>query len=477
MHDDSHRISDAAVFSRTENQAFIHASLRRAFGKTKIIWVSTADLDDKTEVLHVSPGKLGLHELVHKFRRTQLNILKVIGQARPNNLLVVDLSWALASIDSNQLLLAWRRMKLELSENSDTRVVTVYNPYMLLDDHIQSVISAHPWVLSPSTVCENPFWIPNELLWVKKKDQQFVFLLGRMSPDYSGIELYDGFDREHARGANPEWTNHPEDLSPLADSVDGWQVKCLGPLEIQLNGSKPVIWQQSGGAAKKTRTLFAYLIQAGTKGVHAERIGELLWPAEGREDAKKNRLHHTIAMLRKCLGGKNFVERSGEFYRLVLPAGSFVDVSSFEPACRRGLALAKQGKESDALKIYLSAADAYRGDLFEDVPIEYVNNELDDWCLPRRRWLREMAIKLFCDISIVLRTEGREDESLDYCLRALSIDPASERANIEAMRVFHAQDRFDALIRQYRQFLSSSASFGSVLASAEIHRIYTLLAK
>ena len=54
MHVDSHRISDAPVFSGTENQALIHASLRRPFGKTKFLWVSTADLDDKTEVFHVN---------------------------------------------------------------------------------------------------------------------------------------------------------------------------------------------------------------------------------------------------------------------------------------------------------------------------------------------------------------------------------------------------------------------------------------
>ena len=61
-------------------------------------------------------------------------------------------------------------------------------------------------------------------------------------------------------------------------------------------------WRVPGGAPNKTRTLFAYLLQAGEKGAHSERIGELLWPEGGSEQTKRARLHHTVTMLRKALG-------------------------------------------------------------------------------------------------------------------------------------------------------------------------------
>ena len=54
-----------------------------------------------------------------------------------------------------------------------------------------------------------------------------------------------------------------------------------------------------------------------------------------------------------------------------------------------------------ALRVYAAADQLYTGDLFEDLPLEYVRSETDDWCMPRRIWLREMAVKLQYDFAKV----------------------------------------------------------------------------
>jgi len=114
--------------------------------------------------------------------------------------------------------------------------------------------------------------------------------------------------------------------------------------------------------------------------------------------------------------------------------------------------------------------------LFEDLPIEYTHNNLDDWCRPRRRWLREMALKLLRDMSIVLRSQGLADEAFEKCQKALCIDMANESTNIETMRVLHLQGRFEAIERQYEQYLVASDQRNSDVEGTPFHKFYRRLA-
>ena len=66
--------------------------------------------------------------------------------------------------------------------------------------------------------------------------------------------------------------------------------------------------------------------------------------------------------------------------------------------------------------------------------------------MPRRIWLREMALKLQHDFSTVLLRSGRTREALEHCMKALAIDPVSEGANAEAIKIFAAQGRTDAAV-------------------------------
>ncbi|MGG7565200.1 AfsR/SARP family transcriptional regulator [Rhodovulum sp. DZ06] len=232
-----------------------------------------------------------------------------------------------------------------------------------------------------------------------------------------------------------------------------------------------------GGAPKKTRTLFAYLLQKGEGGAHAEQIGELLWPEEGAsEKTKRSRLHHTVAMLRKALGGREAVVRDGDFYRLALPPGSWIDIASFEQLCRRGLSLNRHGQHAAALRVYFAAERVCGGDLFADLPLDHVQSDTDDWRLPKRIWLREMALKLQHDMAGLLLREGRTGEALEHALKALAIEPASVAANIVAMRIFHAQNRVEAVHRQYRQYRAAAAAMGDGDSEpGEIEAVYAQL--
>lgn len=392
--------------------------------------------------------------------------------------LIVDMSWGLGTVHGASSYEAWGAIAQQLAVEVGVPVISLYNKELMIEDQFQAAFRAHRQFLAPSGLYENPFWMPAELMRTGALDEQLAFMLGRVVPDYAGGSLFKAVDRQAARGAAPDWLARARDrMAPSQGGAVRWHIHCLGRLTVYTDGTAPVDWRIPGGAPNKTRTLFAYLLQAGEKGVHSERIGELLWPEGGSEKTKRARLHHTVTMLRKALGSQEAVQRSGDYYSLIVPVGSWLDITSFEQLCRRAISLARHGDAAVALPVYFAAERLYRGDLFEDLPNEYVETENEDWCMPRRTWLREMAIRVQYDMSKLLRREGRTNEAVERVQHALRLDPTSEEANAEAMRVFHAQGRIDAIHRQFKQYRAACATIGETQPAQEIKALYEELCR
>jgi DNA-binding SARP family transcriptional activator len=373
---------------------------------------------------------------------------------------VVDMGWAVGNLQGVTGLEKWGSVADRLGQSLGLPVVSVYSHDLIIEEQMQALLRSHRQFLSPRGLVDNPYWIPGALLETAPLDEQLSFMLGRVVPDYAGLLAKRQSGQMFARGATPSWLAPARAGLGKPPGALRWHIHCLGRLQVFV-GNTQVSWQLPGGAPKKTRTLFAYLLHTGEKGAHADQIGELLWPEGGSEQTKRARLHHTVAMLRKTLGDPGAVIRSAEYYRLHPPTGSWIDIDTFEQLCRRGLSLFKRNEPEAAFRIYAAATELYGGDLFEDLPLEYVQSETDDWCMPRRIWLREMAVKLYYDFSKVCMKLGRTREALDQCQKALAIDPASEGANAEAMKIFVAQGRTDAMHRQYRQYRAALAVVGA----------------
>lgn len=387
--------------------------------------------------------------------------------------LVVDMGWVLGSPQGVTGIEGWGSVADRLAQI--VPVVSVYDHDLAIEEQLQAAMRAHRQFVAPSGLYANPYWIPADLLEAAPLDEQLSFMLGRVVPDYAGLQARRQPGQMFARGTTPSWLAPPRAALGTPPQGARWHVHCLGPLRVFI-GNRVVDWHLPGGASKKTRTLFAYLLQSGEKGAHADQIGELLWPDDGTEEQKRARLHHTVAMLRKALGDTGAVLRSGEYYRLNAPPGSWIDIDTFEQLCRRGLSLFRRGELAAALRVYASAVQLYGGDLFEDLPLEYVRSDTDDWCMPRRIWLREMAVKLLYDFAKVCQKSGRIREALEHCQRALAIDPASEGANAEAMKIFVAQGRMDAMHRQYRQYRAALEAIGAS-EGVEIRSLYRELSR
>jgi two-component SAPR family response regulator len=62
-----------------------------------------------------------------------------------------------------------------------------------------------------------------------------------------------------------------------------------------------VDWEVAGGATRKTKTLFAHLLQKGGHGAATEELADLLWPEAESAEAARNWLYHTVKCLRDAL--------------------------------------------------------------------------------------------------------------------------------------------------------------------------------
>jgi DNA-binding SARP family transcriptional activator len=389
--------------------------------------------------------------------------------------IIVDMRWAVSTAEALRNLELWGGLAERLSAELMLPVISVYDQDLMIEEQMQAAFRVHSQFLAPSGLYKNPYWLPAKLLETAALDEQLSFMLGRVVPDFAGLSLRRKTAEMFAHGATPTWLEKANSTLGAQAFSSRWQIHCFGQLRVTIAGLE-IDWRIAGGTPKKTQTLFAYLLQSGEKGAHSEQISELLWPDEERVATKRARLHHTVAMLRKILGSTQSVLRIGDYYRLNAPSGSWIDINTFEQLCRRGLALSKKGELESAMQVYLAADKLYAGDLFENLPREYIESENENWCLPRRTWLREMALKLQNDLTNVFMRAGRTREALDHCLKALAIDPASEGANEVAMQIFAAQGRDEAVHRQYKQYQLAVRAIGeneSAELRVQYHRLIT----
>lgn len=464
---------NAALIVGYQNRQFITDSLAALSPDTPPILLSDRDDLLAARDVAVRVGRPQIDVFDDAAGMTALlAVLAPALQAYPDSPVLMDMSLSPDTIDDAASLRLWVHMAAVLAAQVSGGVISLYDRNALIENHMQPLLRAHPMFLAPSGLHDNPFWLPPHL-HSGSIDEQMSYFLGRIVPDYAESAFFDEDGRAFARGYEPGWLSTPPQIDVFQTGGPRWHVRCLGQLRIYRDGEL-LDWNQPGGSANKTRILFAYLLMAGEKGVHVDQISEVLWQKGDNSEVKRNRLHHCVAMLRKVLRSKSMVRRVGEYYQLTIARGTWTDVSAFEQNCRRGLFLAKEGQEIDAMRIYHSAEKLYEGDLFEALPIEYTQLELDDWCLSRRRWLREMRVKLLRDMSVCLRSMGKAADALQMCQKALHVDPLSEDATTETMRVYHAQARYDAITRLYRQY---EEKVGAEAVSDECKRTYKSLMK
>jgi DNA-binding SARP family transcriptional activator len=194
------------------------------------------------------------------------------------------------------------------------------------------------------------------------------------------------------------------------------RLRLLGQFRLEVGGEAADL----GAIRPRVRALLHVLaLHVGTP-VHRETISEVLWP-EADPAALARNLHVAIASLRRVLepeatrGGFRFVLRDGESYRLELPVGSEVDVSSFEEAVAEVRASLSRHDLDSVVEWGRLALERYGGDLLPEAgPAE--------WVVARRDALRSQAVQVAELLAAALLERGDPAGCAAVCTSALERD-------------------------------------------------------
>lgn len=430
----------------------------------------------------VSVEDLGFERVPISFSRVEKELAARLADTPEGTVLTIDMGWGLQTASATANFEGWMAVAQDLAETCGRYIVSLYNRNLLIDEHLLAALRGHPAVLAPEGIVANPHWLPPQLNAKGTLREQVNFWLGGIAP--SLVRENPNADRHAAEGADPMWLLNrraEEPAIPGENTRERWKIRCFGRLRVYRADGSQVEWAVPGGATMKTKTLFAYLLQQGGKGARADDLADLLWPDAESAEAARNRLYHTVRSLRQALdgprGGKDggYVLRDGSSYVLVPPDRSWLDISAFEQLCRQSQSHIKTGDLDEALVCLRAADRLYTGDLFEDIPSEYVDDQERDWCWTRRYWLRDMYLKVQRDAARIYRGRAEYSAALSHCQEALKIDPLAEFAHEEAMRAFAAQGRREAIERQYALYAKSLSRFDDRPRNAELAKLFKSL--
>ncbi|MCX5496068.1 bacterial transcriptional activator domain-containing protein [Kaistia dalseonensis] len=407
------------------------------------------------------------------------------GKRRGATVLMVDMGWAMRTTSAAANLPLWPATAMEFARETGMTIVSLYNRKTLLDEHLMLGLRGHPKVLTASGLRANPHWLPAEIAARGTLRQQFDHWLAGLSNAPPPASVQPAALPPPAQGgiSFPDWLDRTPDPAAIAEGGERerWKIRCFGRLRIYRNDGTMVNWTVKGGATRKTKTLFAYLLHKGGQGAGIDELADLLWPEAETLEQSRNRLYHTVRSLRLALGGSDAepdrspIRREDSRYLLVPPEGSWIDIATFEQLCRQSDGHIRAGEDDEAL-ICLEAADRlYTGDLFEDVPADYADDGERDWCFSRRFWFRQMFVRVQRDAARIQRNKGDFKAALFHCQKALSLDPVSEMAHEEAMRVLHAQGRREAIDRQYQLYIAALGRLEGRPATPALKGLYERL--
>lgn len=226
----------------------------------------------------------------------------------------------------------------------------------------------------------------------------------------------------------------------------------LGGFEARLApGAAPLAFP------KKTQALVAYLALA-PRPVSRVELASLLWGETGRTQAQQS-LRQTLSVLRQALG------RAGPALNADTQAVSLdraalqVDAIGFETLVKKGDARA-----------LADAAALYRGDLLAGLDLDEA--QFEEWLVTQRERLRELAMNALTRLLGQQMAAKALDDAVLSASRLLALDALHEPAHRSLMRLYNAQGRRPAALRQYQTCVTVLRRELGVEPAAETKQVY-----
>jgi len=214
-------------------------------------------------------------------------------------------------------------------------------------------------------------------------------------------------------------------VSPADGGIRPLHIRCLGPLEVRLNGELVTQWGGEKAGGRQAEAIFAFLVARHRQGVTKDEFLDLLWPELDLPSAENN-LHRTLHALRRALepdlqprqrSGYVIYRRNRYWLNPAVPA--WIDADEFTEEFARGRRLESRGQVDEALAQYRQAEALYRGEYMQDAPFlaDSVHVEAS------RQHVRETYAALILRLGSHHEEAGQPGAALDCYRRGLAHAP------------------------------------------------------
>lgn len=222
------------------------------------------------------------------------------------------------------------------------------------------------------------------------------------------------------------------------------RIRLLGGFEVWAGDR-----QVGSFESQKVRALLAYLACHRRRMFSRDHLAELLWP-EREPEAARHALRQAVYNLRSKLGdeGDSLVRTGHGEIGLASDADVWLDLEAFEEALRAG------GGGEQADPHHLSAAvQLYRGELLAGFFVKECP-EFEDWLVSEQTRLREAAVEGLRRLIENYRRRGEYRFGVHYARRLVSIEPLSEEAHRELLRLFALAGQRNRALAHYEELVN-----------------------
>ena len=238
------------------------------------------------------------------------------------------------------------------------------------------------------------------------------------------------------------------------------RVRLLGGFEVW-DGDHQV----AGFESQKVRALLAYLVCHRRRAFSRDHLAGLLWP-EREPDGARHALRQAIYNLRAKLPAGETLLLSNNLEIGIHPqADCWVDVEAFEEAVRLG---SERAVDPHHLS---TAVQLYRGELLAGFFVKE-SQDFEDWMIAQQVRLRDAAVDVLHRLIDSYRRRGEYRFGVHYARRLVAIEPLSEEAHRELIRLCALAGQRNRALAHYEELSNLLRDELGVEPLAETRALY-----
>ena len=224
------------------------------------------------------------------------------------------------------------------------------------------------------------------------------------------------------------------------------ELRLLGGFEARFGGEAV-----TGFESQKARALLTYLVLHRDQSLDRDLLAGLLWAERSDESARKN-LRQALYSIRTSIATEKdspeILLREQRTLRINPEIDCWIDAEAFKSAHTAGVG--PKGPDPHHLT---KAARLYKGDFLAGFFVRD-SPAFEDWLIATQEELREEAVDTFRTLVTVYLARGEYRYGIRYAKRLLAIDPLSEDAHRQLMRLYVMGGRRARAVAQYEHLLN-----------------------